>query len=80
MGKVAELKLTIEEALNDRAVELSYMIQDSIEDLIDEARDDMCDIFMGIMDDYGFDSEDVEAIGIDMGEMIVEAIDDNRDW
>ena len=80
MGKLSEFQLGIEETLNDLAVEMSYNIQDAIDQIQEDTMDEMRLRVEDIMEEYDLGPEDMDALGLDLDDMMMMAIDDNRDW
>jgi len=80
MGRLSEFKLTIEETLNDLAVDMSYNIQDAIDQIQEDTMDEMRLRVEDMMEEYDLGPEDLDDLGLDLHDMMMQAIDDNRDW
>ena len=80
MGKLREFQIVLEETLNDIACDMSYEIQEAIDGIMDEHRDMMDDRLCDLMDEYDLEDDDLQTLGLHIGDMIDQAIEDNRDW
>ena len=80
MGKLREFQIVLEETLNDIACDMSYEIQESIDGIMDDHRDMMDDRICDLMDEYDLEDDDMQTLGLHIGDMIDQAIEDNRDW
>ena len=47
---------------------------------MDEHRDMMDDRLCDLMDEYDLEDDDLQTLGLHIGDMIDQAIEDNRDW
>lgn len=80
MGKLKQLRIEIEEICDDIAVDLAYQIQDAIEHEMDTHREYMHDRVYDLCNEYELDLEDLEEIGLELNQIMDEAIENNRDW
>lgn len=80
MGKLKNLQITLEEAVNDYANDLSYEIHDYIEEKRHELLEMAESLASDMLDEHELSFDDLETIGINLEELVHQAWDDNRDY